>query len=113
VHPEHGGNGAAHRKKVSWMHKTSLGDDAGAHQQRRLADAREAFAAHAALYVLVMAALLVLNLFLTGSWWSGIVLVGWGIVLALHYLILRRVGTADRDRQRGTEARTSTVRPAA
>jgi fatty acid desaturase len=113
VHPEHGGNGAEHREKVSWMQKTSLEDDVGAHQQRRLADAREAFAAHAALYVLVMAALLVLNLFLTGFWWSGIVLVGWGIVLALHYQILRRIGTADAGRQRGTGAGTRTVRPAA
>jgi hypothetical protein len=113
VHPEHGGNGAEHREKVSWMQKTSLEDDAGAHQQQRLADAREAFAAHAALYVLVMAALLVLNLFLTGFWWSGVVLVGWGIALALHYLILRRVGKADGGRQRATEARTSSVRPAA
>jgi hypothetical protein len=95
------------------MQKTILEDDAGADQQRRLADAREAFAAHAALYVLVMAALLVLNLFLTGFWWSGIVLVGWGIVLALHYQILRRVVTADAGRQAGTEARTSSVRPAA
>ena len=76
-------------------------------------DAREGFTAHATLYVLVMAALIVLNLFLTGVWWSGIVLVGWGIVLALHYLSLRRVGTADAGRQAGTEARTSTVRPAA
>jgi hypothetical protein len=60
-----------------------------------------------------MAALLVLILFLTGFWWSGIVLVGWGIVLAFHYRILRRVGTADGGRQRATEARTRTVRPAA
>jgi fatty acid desaturase len=94
------------------MQKTSLEEDERADQQRRLADAREAFAAHAALYVLVMAALLVLNLFLTGFWWSGIVLVGWGIVLALHYLILRRATTADAGRQAGTDARTSTVRPA-
>jgi 2TM domain len=113
VHPEHGGNGAEHREQVSWMQKISLGGDAGADQQRRVQDAREAFAAHAALYVLVMAALLVLNLFLTGSWWSGIVLVGWGIVLALHYQILRRVGMPDAGRQAGTEARTSNVRPAA
>ena len=49
-------------------------------------DAREGFTAHAALYVLVMAALIVLNLFLTGVWWFVIPLVGWGIVLALHYL---------------------------
>jgi hypothetical protein len=100
VHPEHGGKGAEHREKVSWMQRTrtSLEEDERAHQQRRLADAREAFTAHAALYVLVMAALLVLNLFLTGFWWSGIVLVGWGIVLALHYQILRRVGTVDAGR---------------
>ena len=95
------------------MQKTSLEDDEWADQQRRLGDAREVFAAHAALYVLVMAALLVLNLFLTGFWWSGIVLVGWGIVLALHYQVLRRVGTADAGRQRGAGAGTRTVRPAA
>ena len=95
------------------MQKASLEDDEWADQQRRLGDAREVFAAHAALYVLVMAALLVLNLFLTGFWWSGIVLVGWGIVLALHYQVLRRVGTADAGRQRGTGAGTRTVRPAA
>jgi hypothetical protein len=95
------------------MQKTSLEDDEWADQQRRLGDAREVFAAHAALYVLVMAALLVLNLFLTGFWWSGIVLVGWGIVLALHYQILRRIGTADAGRQRGNGAGTRTVRPAA
>ena len=39
-------------------------------------NAREGFTAHAALYLLVMAALIVLNFtFLTGSWWSGIPLV--------------------------------------
>jgi 2TM domain len=95
------------------MRKLSLEDDERVDQQRRLEDAREAFAAHAALYVLVMAALLVLNLFLSGFWWSGVVLVGWGIVLALHYLILRRAGTADTGRQAGTEQRTRTARPAA
>jgi hypothetical protein len=36
-----------------------------ADQQQRLEDTRDAFKAHAAMYVLVMAALLVLNLFLT------------------------------------------------
>jgi 2TM domain len=94
------------------MQKTSLEDDERAGQQRRVADAREAFAAHACLYVLVTAALLVLNLFLTGFWWSGVVLVGWGIVLALHYQILRRFGTIDGGRQAGP-TRTRTVRPAA
>ena len=83
------------------MRNVSLEHDQRANQQWRLEDAREAFAAHAALFVLVMASLLVLNLFLTGSWWSGIVLVGWGIVLALHYQLLRRVGTADVGRQAG------------
>jgi fatty acid desaturase len=95
------------------MRKLSLEDDQRADQQRRLEDAREAFAAHTALYVLVMAALLVLNLFLTGFWWSGVVLVGWGIILALHYLILRRATTADIAQQGGTEARPRTARPAA
>jgi fatty acid desaturase len=96
------------------MRKFSLEDDERADQQRPSEDAREAFAAHAVLYVLVMAALLVLNLFLTGFWWSGVVLVGWGVVLALHYLVLRRVGTAKAGRQGGgNEARTRTAGSAA
>jgi hypothetical protein len=41
------------------------------------------------------------------------VLVSWGIVLALHYLIVRRVGTADTDRQARTEKRAGTAKPAA
>jgi hypothetical protein len=70
-------------------------------------DARDGFAAHAALYVLVMTALIVLNFsFLTGFWWSAIPLIAWGIVLALHYLYLRRLER--------TEARRAwTVKPAA
>jgi 2TM domain len=95
------------------MWKISTEDHERADQQQRLEDTREAFTAHAAMYVLVMAALLVLNLFLTGFWWSGIVLVGWGIVLALHYLILRRVGTADTDGQGRTEKRAGTAMPTA
>jgi hypothetical protein len=100
-------------EEVSWMQKLSLEGDERVDRQRRLEDAREAFAAHAALYVLVMAALLVLNLFLTGFWWSIVVLVGWGIALVLHYLILRRAGAADAGGQAGTEQRTRTARPAA
>ena len=73
-------------------------------------DAREGFPAHAALYILVMAALIVLNLFLTGVWWFVIPLVGWGIVLALHYLYLRRGGKADAKRQAGTEQQGTTAR---
>jgi hypothetical protein len=95
------------------MRNMRLGGDARADQQRKLEEAREAFTAHAALYVLVMAALLVLNLFLTGFWWSIVVLVGWGIVLALHYLILRRAGTADTAWQAGIEQASNTARPAA
>jgi hypothetical protein len=65
-------------------------------RETTLEDARAGFTAHAATYVLVMTALIVLNFsFLTGSWWSVIPLVGWGIVLALHYLSLRRVERAD------------------
>jgi fatty acid desaturase len=71
-------------------------------------DARDGFAAHAALYVLVMAALIVLNFsFLTGFWWSAIPLVAWGIALALHYLHLRRLERAEADR------RADRVKPAA
>jgi hypothetical protein len=73
-------------------------------------DAREGFTAHAALYVLVMAALIVLHLFLTGVWWFVIVLVGWGIVLAGHYLYLRRVSKADAKRQAGTEQQATMAR---
>ena len=73
-------------------------------------DAREGFTAHAALSVLVMAALIVLNLFLTGVWWFVIPLVGWGIVLALHYLYLWRVGKADAKRQARTEQQATTAR---
>ena len=83
------------------MQKTSLEDDEWADQQRRLGDAREVFAAHAALYVLVMAALLVLNLFLTGFWWSSCWSAG-GSSWPSTTRILRRVGTADAGRQRGT-----------
>ena len=78
-----------------------------------LEDARGDFTAHAALYVLVMTALIVLNFFLTGFWWSVIPLVGWGVVLALHYLYLRRIGKADADWQTRTERRAVTARPAA
>ena len=95
------------------MWSISMEDRERADQQQRLEDTRDAFKAHAAMYVLVMAALLVLNLFLTGYWWSVIVLVSWGIVLALHYLIVRRVGTADTDRQARTGKRTGTAMPAA
>jgi fatty acid desaturase len=99
-------------EEMSWMQKISLEDDERADQQQRQ-DAREAFIAHAALYVLVMAALLVLNLFLTGFWWSIVVLVGWGIVLALHYLILRRAAMADTARKAGIGQATNTAMPAA
>ena len=94
------------------MWSISMEDHERADQQQRLEDTWDAFKAHAAMYVLVMAALLVLNLFLTGYWWSVIVLVSWG-VLALHYLIVRRVGTADIDRQARTGKRTGTAMPAA
>ena len=73
-------------------------------------DAREGFTAHAALYVLVMAALIVLNLFLTGVWWFVIALVGWGIVLAGHYLYLCWVGKADASEQARTEPQAMTAR---
>jgi hypothetical protein len=67
-----------------------------------LEDARADYTAHAALFVLVMTALIVLNVsFLTGWWWwwSVIPLVGWGVVLARQYLHLRRVERAAADRR--------------
>ena len=95
------------------MWSISMEDHERADQQQRLEDTRDAFKAHAAMYVLVMAALLVLNLFLTGYWWSVIVLVSWGIVLALHYLFLRRTGKADGERQARTEQGDATAKWAA
>ena len=69
-------------------------------RESTLEDAREGFTAHAALYVLVMTALIVLNFsLLTGLWWSVVPLVGWGVVLALHYLSLRRLERVDTDRR--------------
>lgn len=72
-------------------------------RETSLEDARDGFTAHAALCVLVMTALIVLNFsFLTGFWWSLIPLVGWGAVLALHYLSLRRIERADTERRAPT-----------
>jgi hypothetical protein len=89
-------------EEVSWMRESTL------------EDAREGFTAHAALYVLVMTALIVLNFsFLTGFWWSVIPLVGWGIVLALHYLHLRRIGRAAAGRRVRPERRAATAEPPA
>jgi phosphate/sulfate permease len=83
---------------MSWMREITL------------EDARGGFTAHAIVYVMVMAALIILNLsFLTGFWWFVIPLVGWGIALALHYLILRRAGKADADRQARTKRRAATA----
>ena len=79
-------------------------------RERTQEDAREGFTAHAAMYVLVMAALIVLNLFLTGVWWFVIPLVGWGIILAGHYLYLRRVGKTDPKRPAGTNQQATTAR---
>jgi hypothetical protein len=72
-------------------------------------EARDGFTAHATLYVLVMAALIILNFFLTGVWWFVIPLVGWGIVLAGHYLYLR-VAKADATQQAWTEQQATTAR---
>jgi uncharacterized membrane protein len=72
-------------------------------------DAGDGFTAHAIMYVLVMAALIVLNFFLTGFWWFVIPLVGWGIVLAAHYLYLRRVAKADAIRQARTQQQATTL----
>ena len=83
-------------------------------RETTLEDAREDLTAHAALYVLVMTALIVLNFsLLTGLWWSVIPLVGWGTVLALHYLHLRRMERATVDRRVGTERPAATAKPAA
>jgi hypothetical protein len=84
-------------EEVSWMRETTL------------QDARDGFTAHAAMYVLVMAALIVLNFFLTGFCWFVIPLVGWGSILALHYLHLRRVGKADATRPAQTRQQATTT----
>jgi hypothetical protein len=77
-------------------------------------DARDGFTAHAAVYVLVMTALIVLNSsFLTGFWWSVIPLVGWGVVLGLHYLSLRRMERAAVDRRARSQRGAVTAKPAA
>ena len=83
-------------------------------RERYLEDARADFTAHAALYVLVMTAVIVLNFsFLTGFWWSVIPLVGWGVVLALHHLNLRRIERADADRRAPRRQDAATVKLAA
>lgn len=83
-------------------------------RESTLEDARDGFTAHAALYVLVMTALAVLNFsFLTGFWWSVIPLVGWGVVLGLHYLRLRRIERAAAGGRAGIERRAATAKPAA
>lgn len=83
-------------------------------RESNLEDARADLDAHAALYVLVMTALIVLNFsFLTGLWWSVIPLVVWGAVLALHYLHLRRIERTDADRRARSRRRAATARPAA
>jgi hypothetical protein len=83
-------------------------------RETTLEDARDGFTAHVAVYVLVMTALIVLNFsFLTGLWWSVIPLVGWGIVLALHYLHLRRIERAAVDRRARPKPPPVTAKPAA
>lgn len=83
-------------------------------RENTLEDARDGFTAHAALYVLVMTALIVLNFWLqTKFWWSVIPLVGWGIVLGLHYLHLRRIERAAADRPARIERRAATPKAAA
>jgi hypothetical protein len=79
-----------------------------------LEDARADFTAHAAMYVLVMTALISLNFsLLNGFWWSVIPLVGWGIVLGLHYGSLRHIERAAADRRAQPERPTAAAGPAA
>jgi hypothetical protein len=83
-------------------------------RETSLEDARTNLTAHAALYILVMTALIGLNLtLLNGSWWSAIPLVVWGTVLGLHHLSLRRLEQADNDRPTRPERPTVTAGPAA
>jgi hypothetical protein len=92
----------------------AIGEEVRRMREINQEDARADFAAHAALYILVMTSLIVLNFsFLTGFWWSVIPLVGWGVALALHYLYLRRIERADADRRARGDRRTATARPAA
>jgi hypothetical protein len=52
-------------------------------------------------------------IFLTGFWWSVIPLVGWGVVLALHHLNLRRIERADADQRAPRRQHAATAKPAA
>jgi fatty acid desaturase len=100
-----------------------IGEEVNWMREINVENARADFTAHAALYLLVMTALIALNFsFVTGFWWSviplvgwGVVLalVGWGVVLALHYLYLRRIERADADRRARNGQRATTAKPTA
>jgi 2TM domain len=78
------------------MPEIALADYERADRELDIGDARSGFTAHAIVYVMVMAALIVLNLtIMTGFLWFVFPLVGWGIALAAHYLFgVRRAGKA-------------------
>jgi hypothetical protein len=81
-------------KEVGWMPEITLADYERADRELDIEDARSDFTAHAIVYVMVMAALIVLNLtIMTGFLWFVFPLVGWGIALAAHYAFgVRRAG---------------------
>ncbi|HEV8682298.1 MAG TPA: 2TM domain-containing protein [Actinomycetota bacterium] len=70
-------------------------------------NASRGFALHAAIYVLVQAALITINLVVASEFiWFPFPLVGWGIGLTMHYLFgFRWVGREIGRRQKKVEER--------
>jgi hypothetical protein len=89
-----------------------------AERELTLPEWRRGWRIHAAVYVLVNAALLALNVALVtttdaGFWWFPFPLVGWGIGLTMHYL--HGVRWAERElraRQAQVEQRAERLRAA-
>jgi hypothetical protein len=75
--------------------------------QIETANARRGFLLHAAIYVVVQAALITINLVVAPEFiWFPFPLVGWGFGLTMHYLFgFRWVGREIQRRQRLVEER--------
>lgn len=43
---------------------------------------------HTLLYCLIIGALLAINIYTGGGWWSFWPTLGWGVVLAIHYFVV-------------------------